>query len=177
MNRETKKFSFPKFSGFTTESIIKKHCKAVEAPAGFADPREKVMSIFPMRQFLELSVVFFMLKDIEDTLEGATSLDRRIKLILMEDDPNVSLLLEYRGLLANALTRTMNQGIYDERRQVNWEHIDAAKNILFETDMRPQISIIDLPPLEQTGGLSRFEIGVNRLLDKYDRNRLIDRFD
>jgi len=170
-------YAFPGFEGFTSASIIKKHSKLAKADR-MPDPVPRVIQILGQPKFGELAVTSFMLKDIEDRLPGEDELARHINFILIADeDPNIVITQGYHSLLMNALVRTLNQGVLNEKKQVNELHVMAAERVVFESQMRPKKTFLDLPSIDQTGGLTDYQRGVNALFRQYDRGNILALFD
>lgn len=164
--------SFPNFAGSVSTNLIVKICRPFRQEyEDFPDPVPRVIEMLNLKKFAELAVVASMLGVAAENMEGDDPVMRRINLQMREDeDLNLALLFQYHRLIRDSLLLTMNQGILRDDRQVHFDHIDLAEQVVIKAPLLPTLNFIDLPSLENTGGRTDFERGMQQILRKYDRN-------
>lgn len=169
---KNEKLSFPNFEGTVNTNLIIKICRPFrEEYEDFPDPVPRVIEMLNLNKFAQLAVISSMLRVAEENMEGNDSVMRRINMLMLEDeDPNLALLFQHQRLLCDALLLTMNEGVLRDDMQVHYDHIDLADQVVVKAPLLPTLNFMDLPSLENTGGRTDFERGMQQMLNKYDRN-------
>ncbi len=160
--------AFPNFEGTTTVDTIKRYSRNVKSYR-MPDPYPQILEIFYHPRFVELAVITLLIHE----SGGVGVVD---ELANEGGDPNAQLLMEYYTRLTHALERSMNQGIRKESKQITGFHILAAEKVVLESQLIPNKTFLELPPLEKIDGLSDGERGVNNFLNKYDHSGILERF-
>lgn len=158
--------AFKTFEGNTTVAMVKKHSRVAKTYR-MPNPYPKVLQILGHPRFEELAVVTRLIYQ----SGGIVAVDDAA----YEGDTNAGILMEYHTRLTHSVERSLNQGV-KPRHQITGFHIMAAEGVVIESDLQPYKTMMELPPLERIDGLSEYQRGANRMMEKYDRSGILERY-
>ena len=145
------------FTGTTTERKISTIAKASEADTA------QVKAVLALPEFNWLIA----------TLEAVG--DRQMY-ELDEGDANDAILLHYYQKISDAIRQAIdgpNGRSKPENQRLGPYAILAAERIVEESELHPHLSFMDLPRLEDIKGRDEWQIGMERMVGKYDRTGVV----
>lgn len=153
------RISIPGFTGTTTEEIIRSACDAYGADYG------RLGEVLKHPRFEELAAVLVPI----DAHGGVSLLD--------DSDADEAILSDYYAAIFESIERAFNVGT-TQRDEIDVSpEIFAAMSIMRLSHLLPNKTFESLPPIDAIDGRTQSKRHFNAIMNRYDKNHELHRFE